>query len=364
VGAKIMKADGTANAKDAEIAFVNNTLHSLFSDVIVTLNETIIDGGEGQYSHKSMINTLFTYSTDTMEKQLFTSGFVKDDLTKPDDATNKGHIARKAWTNEGATKEFYGKLNVDLFRQRRSLVPNMNFRIKLIKNASKFAVFTTTADQPKFTIEKAVLYMKKIRPHPQILNAIEANLARSGVVQYPINRIEIVSIPLEQGKTEISRDQLFYGKVPKILLMCMIDSKAYNGDYKMNPYHYKHNKITFVDLRLDGESRPILPLKPDFVKKQCIREYASLLETMSIFGSDATLPITYTEFLSGYTFFAWNLTADYQGNPQNPAKRMSIRLDVKFEEALGSSINILLYCVFDSNIMIDGTGQVITDYKD
>ena len=81
VSAKITKADGktyAAHAADAkiEVAFINNVLHSLFSDIIVSLNNTILEGGQLQYSPKSMINTLFTYSTETMVKQLFASGFL------------------------------------------------------------------------------------------------------------------------------------------------------------------------------------------------------------------------------------------------------------------------------------------------
>src|SRR5438552_17713704 len=65
VTAKITKADGTAYAADAsaaktEVAFINNVLHSLFSDIIVSINDTIVEGGELQYNIKSMINTLFT----------------------------------------------------------------------------------------------------------------------------------------------------------------------------------------------------------------------------------------------------------------------------------------------------------------
>ena len=44
VKAKITKADGLAYAKDAEVAFINNALHSMFSDIIVTLGETIVEG--------------------------------------------------------------------------------------------------------------------------------------------------------------------------------------------------------------------------------------------------------------------------------------------------------------------------------
>ena len=74
---------------------------------------------------------------------------------------------------------------------------------------------------------------------------------------------------------------------------------------------------------------------------------------MNILGGDACLPFTYDEFLNGYIFFVWNLTADYDGQPQNPARRKNIRLDVKFAEVTKVSINILLYCVFDSTVMIN-----------
>src|SRR5579862_9604745 len=101
--AKITKADGSAYADKAEVAFTNNTLHSLFSDVVVTINETTVEGGEQNYPIKSMISTLFSYSKETMENQLFTSGFVKDDAAKADDVTNKGYVARRAWTSAGAS---------------------------------------------------------------------------------------------------------------------------------------------------------------------------------------------------------------------------------------------------------------------
>ena len=63
-------------------------------------------------------------------------------------------------------------------------------------------------------------------------------------------------------------------------------------------------------------------------------------------------------------FFAWNLTADYDGQPQKLVRRENIRLDVKFAEVKKASINILLYCVIDSTVMINGSGEVFKDYKD
>ena len=144
----------------------------------------------------------------------------------------------------------------------------------------------------------------------------------------------------------------------------MVDNDAASGIYTKNPFNFKHFNVKHLDLRIDGVSKPVLPLTPDFKGKKCIREYMSLLESMNILGKDASLPFTYNEFLNGYTFFAWNLTPDYLGQTQDPTKRSNIRLDLKFAEATATSMNILLYCVFDSTVIIDCSGNVIIDYKD
>src|SRR6266853_3047940 len=110
--------------------------------------------------------------------------------------------------------------------------------------------------------------------------------------------------------------------------MAMVDNESLSGVYTENPYNFQHNHVKYLDLKIGGTSKPLLPLTPNFKGKLCIREYMSLLETMSILGKDAYLPFTYDEFLNVYTFFVWNLTADYDGQPQNPTRRENIRLDV------------------------------------
>ena len=365
VKAKITKVDGSAYADKAEVAFINNALHSMFTDIIVTLGETIVEGGEQQYYLKSIISTLFAYSDTTIEKRLFAAGFVKDDAGKADDVKNAGYLTRRGWTNTGASREFYGKLFVDLFQQSRYLIGNMNMRIKLIKSTNSLALFTNIAgEKPKFVIESAKLFLKKVRPHPAIVNLVESHLSRGAMAHYPIHRTEITMIPTAANSLDITKDQLFYGKVPKILVMCMVDNEALSGVYGKTPFNFKHYNIKEVDLRIDGVSKPILPLTPDFKGGKCLREYMSLLENMNILGKDAYLPFTYEDYLAGgYTFFAWNLTPDYQGQAQDPTKRSNIRLCLKFAEATTTAINVMLYAVFDSTVMIDGSGNVLTDYK-
>ena len=169
--------------------------------------------------------------------------------------------------------------------------------IKLIKAAYDFAISCNIGgERPKFVIESAKLYFKRVKPHLSILQNIETTLSRGGTIHYPINRIDIVSIPVASNTLEVSKEQLFYGQVPKIIVMAMVDNEALSGAYNKNPFHFKHNNIKHIDLRMSGTSNPPLPLTPNFKEKTCLREYMSLLESMSIMGKDASLPFTYEEF--------------------------------------------------------------------
>src|SRR5438552_13833743 len=209
--------------------------------------------------------------------------------------------------SRGASKEFYGKLFVDIFQQLRYLISNVNMRIKLIKAAYAFAISCNiSAERPKFVIESARLYFKRIKPHASIVENIATTLSNGGMLHYPINRTDIVFIPVAANTLELTKEQLFYGRIPKLIVMAMVDTDALGGVYNKNPFNFKHNDVSHIDLRINGASKPILPLKPNFKEKSCQREYFSLLESMRIMGRDANLSFTYEEFQSGYTFFVWN----------------------------------------------------------
>ena len=63
-----LKYDGTAAADvtktDAPYFFCNNMLHSLFSDCTVSANGLKISNANGNYAHKSFIETEFSHNKD------------------------------------------------------------------------------------------------------------------------------------------------------------------------------------------------------------------------------------------------------------------------------------------------------------
>ena len=138
---------------------------------------------------------------------------------------------------------------------------NVNMKIKLVKAANSFVIWTYDAiEKPKFIIEKATLYLRKVRPNPQIANHVYENISKGAVVYYPINRTELTMLSISAGTLDFCKDQLFYGKMPKLLVMSMVDNVALNGVYGKNPFNFKHFGIKSIDLRVNGVSKPILPL--------------------------------------------------------------------------------------------------------
>ena len=66
------------------------------------------------------------------------------------------------------------------------------------------------------------------------------------------------------------QDNMFLGQLPERLIIGYVDSNALNGTITKNPFDFKHYKINFVALNVDG------PLQLDFENAGYIRSYMRL----------------------------------------------------------------------------------------
>ena len=71
------------------------------------------------------------------------------------------------------------------------------------------------------------------------------------------------------------------------------------------------------------------------------------------------------EFNRGYTFYAFDLTADsnIRASYRQANVPHNIRLDLEFRGTLSRTINVLIYAVFDSLIEITKLRDVILHYN-
>ena len=363
---KIVNSDGSAvkteSTKD-DVALVNNALHSVFSDVQVFINDKPTEGlGNTMYPYKSYISNLFKYSKEVQVQQLFAEGFSRDDYNNMDVVANTAFVARKAWTAAGASKKFFGKLNCALFNQDKLLIPGVDLMVRLERAKDAFAIFNTNAAlKPKVIIEEAILHLLTVKVNPAIFEYHARHLAQGLPVIYNVSKAVIATLPIKTGDKEFEKEDLFYGKVPKYILMAMVSNTAFHGDYAYNPFNFKNYNLTSLMLTRDDERIPFEMFKPDFKTGNTLREYMSLFQSNNLLGQNAVLPITYDEFKSGFTNFQWNLTDDGRGMNSGPVQRGNLKLNLEFADALTEAIVVILYGIFDSTIEVYGNDQVLVD---
>src|SRR3981189_247981 len=368
VKCKITNADGTAIeskiANDGQVAFVNNAMHSLFKDVEVQINGKRIEGGDNNYPYKSYIASVYRFSKETQEGQLFSVGFARDDHNAMDTVANSGYLKRKLWTNAGVVKEFKGKLNLSILNQRRFLVPGADLYIKFERAKDVFCIFNNVATlRPKVMIQSMELQLMTVKVHPEVMHQHAQALASGAPALYPIQRIEMETMICRRDSFGECKDFLFHGKIPKYIIMLMVSNTAMNGDYTKNPFNFKHFNVSYVHLTKDRSNIPFPPFEPNFAKNSALQEYMSLYQSNGVLGKNTVLPISYEEFKSGYTNFQWNLTEDGKGSNATGDPRGNLKIEVKFSEALTEAVNVLLYGIMDSNVMVYLDDVVEMDYN-
>lgn len=370
---KVVNSTGEANLIAADnIAPINNWLHSMFSDISLTISGTQIEGGNYHYPYKAYLSNLLTHSKGSKETHLIPSGWYKDTAGKFDNniEQNEGFTKRKALVAQSTTVELCGPLLLDFFLQNKYLLHNVDVALKLMQTKPEFQIMIKTADAVankanavKVVISSAILYVRRVKALPSKINMIEESLNMHNVV-YPLQRSELVTFTISQGSVSFNREAIFRGQMPKLIIVGFVRNDSFNGVYARNPFNFQNLNITNLALYREGESIPSRPLTPDFANNLYYREYMSLIQALELFNKADDVDITPDEFKNGYSLFGFNLTPDLcvAGHAQ-PIHDGNIRLEVQFANALETTMNCIIFGIFDGRIEITKHRNIIQDYK-
>ncbi|GFX47824.1 uncharacterized protein F54H12.2 [Trichonephila clavipes] len=123
VKAKIVKVDNTPITKDNTIGPVNLFLHSLFSQVDVSLNDRVVSNSSNTYPNRYYIETLLNHGYDSKTSQLTAELFYKDS----DDGLKK----RTEFFKESATVDMIWLYTFGFISSRSSLTQFSGFENKI-----------------------------------------------------------------------------------------------------------------------------------------------------------------------------------------------------------------------------------------
>ena len=368
IQAKITNADGSNLADDAAVAPVNLWLHSLFSQVDLSLNEKLISSSANTYPYRAYIETLLSYGTEAKHSHLTTSLWYKDTPGHQSaivGTDNKGLVARKQRTEQSKTVDMMGRLHLDLFCQERYLINGVDLRLRLVRSPDTFALMCVVGDdfRPKIVIQSATLFMRKVKLNPTVQLAHIKALERSPV-KYPIRRVETKVVSVPKGNMTLNQENLILGQLPKRVVIGCVNNDAFNGNFTENPFLFGHRHINFVALYVDGQQLPAKPLQPDFENGLYTRSFANVFIGTGQMSQDEGNDLNWSDYALGYTLFAFDLTPDLAevGGHFNVIKQGNLRLEIRFGKALAQTTNVIVYSEFENMIQIDRSRNVLFDF--
>ncbi|XP_012279562.1 uncharacterized protein F54H12.2-like [Orussus abietinus] len=347
---------------------VNNLLHSMFNQVDVFFNQTLVSPPNNTYAYKAYIETFLNYGSDAIKSHLTSSLWYGDTAGKMNclDGDNEGHKRRCALAGVGKPIDLIGHLHCNVFNQDRFLINGVEIRLRLVRSRDSFCVMDPT-DSFKVHILEATLLVRRVnRKNPGILLSHERALAKT-TVKYPLTRVEVKVMSMHAGLHGETLDNAILGQLPKRIILGFVDNRAFNGDRKVDPFNFAHYNINYLSLYVDGIQIPSKPLRPNFTKNRLyVDAYHTLFSGTGTHFLDQGNCIDVEKYPDDYCLLAFGLTPDLSANENshwNLIKHGSVRIEVRFEIALSSTVNCIIYAEYENVLEIDASRYVLVDFN-
>jgi hypothetical protein len=371
VRAQIVKGNNEPIDAADHVGPINLFLHSLFSEVDITLNDTLVTASNNTYAYRSYLETILSYGNAAKTSQLTSALYYKDNATHFEDANphdnnagNMGFKKRSVLIDEGRVVDMIGCVHSDLFFQDRFLPNDVNIRVRLVRNKDAFCLMSPVQGAAyKVKILECKLYVKKVKLSPSVFLAHAKALER-GNVKFPIRRAICKTFTIPRGNLDATQESLFSGQLPTRIVIGCVDNDSFNGSYAKNPFNFKHMNLSQLKVYLDGQQQSVKPLEINFANHQYINAYATLFMGTGKWMRDEGNQISREDFAGGYALYAFDLSPDQsEGDHFNLIKQGNVRLDLKFAQALPNTINVIAFAEFENILEIDRSRNVIFDYK-
>jgi hypothetical protein len=359
-------------ATDATANFgpVNLLPHAMLKSVDVVLNGTSVSMADQNYSYRSYIQVLYNHTKEDLEKTFSLAGWYKDIPAHMDSTVITENTALKKRRDRANAKgevTFIVKLVASVFQMEELFPSKVDIAVTLHKNSNnKFYMMFDEANNTNydFEISKAEMWIHKITVDTEYGLAVEQILSENHPIEYILSdpRVDVHQIP--SGVPSFHKDHITYGNLPRCLLIGFLETAAYNGTNKKNPFNFRHFDVRKISLHKDGLEYPRPAIVCNMSEKKYTDAYYHILSTFHAKGSPFVMDINETDLENGFFFAAWEFSPDQLGGdiPQNLVNQgTNIHLSVEFGTALTSAVSIIVYYELDMKVSINQYRQVTVE---
>ena len=358
---KITKVDGTAIAAADKVAFINLTIASLFSDVVIKIGDTQIHGGEYDYPYVAYLQTVTQFQKQAQKTHLKLWGWERDESGKFDDDGNTGHVARKAYISESNVYQLYGPLFRGILQQERFLINKTKMTIILKRQSPKFALLDPDGKDYKIVIEKAVLHVRHVTINPSVIEGHTIGLEKKNAI-YPYLNSRLIVHTVMKDCLESIRESIFSDGMPRALMIGMVEHEAYSGAIKKNPYNFQNYDLRKLCLYRGGALVHGKTFEPNFKEDHYADLYAHTMHSLKMYNKDDSNGLTLKEFKDGFNIYVFDLTPDNANDAPHRSISLEkgLRLELGFGTKLPHNVNVLILGLFDEFMEITKMRNVST----
>lgn len=368
-GQATRKVDSKNVAVDsAKVYVANNILHSIFDVVETHVNGFNSTKTDKHHHYIGYLKTLCSFGEEPLETYFELSGWSKDTaghMESLDDTDNTGLEERKSYFSGTPFRgEFMGKICSPLFFQEKVLPTQTSLKVIMRKAPDNF-VLMHEAGTFTLKIVEAVFWVQKVRVTPMVHDSYIQLLEEDHPIPYWLNTPRINYYTIEQGSSQFMRDDVFLGKMPRRIIIGMVETDSYHGKTDKNPFNFQHFDLAEICLYKDGIPYPRPLTKLDFRNKICAEAYHNFMTSMGAAYSDFVPHITKKDYMNGYSLFSYDMSPDQLGS-LHPASLLNmnsnIRLEMKFKNPLPKNITLLIYSESEHLMEIHRDRRVTLDF--
>ena len=363
VKCKIVKTDNTnlnyvtgdATQQDTPV-FVNNTLHSLFSDCTVTAQGVKVSSANGLYAHKAFIETEFSHNLEAKNTWLECQGYNYE--SNPSTHTLTAFTKREAETRSSATVTFIGRVASDFFSCEKHLVSGVELRIFFLRTRPEFCLIYDDAGKDyKVNITQANLYVRKMTLTENAYSAIETTLAKA-TARYRYTEIIPRTFLIGQNSQSWDQENVFSGQPIRRFILAMSTNAGFVGAKTTNPFHYQKFGLRSITVYRNGHPIAGTPLETDTDKKMYLNSMGALAFHEHGHG------ISFEEYANHY-LLVFDLTSTHQASHDYLHPELtsaSISISLRFDTALAQITEVLLLGECASTVYINNSRKVSKNY--
>ena len=334
------------------VTYVNNIMHSIFSNVEVYFNNQQIYNSNELYTHKSYISNNFKAALSEYKRVLHCEGYDykedSEDINNP--LPDPFFTRRMKMLSRPDGFMLYGKFGIDFFSTSELLYRNMKFRFRIIRARPSFYMIS---DNPNVSlvIVDCSLYTRRIALKDDYHKERIVLLAYAPVQhKYLETLAKKLITPARQN--QFTQENTFNNAPIRRVAIAINTNSAFTGSFTENPFWYQQ-----FDLRQIGILRGGQPFV-DFDTADNCRLYVTTMKAMNF--QDDIPSISIDDFNDHYVL-VFDLTSmqDATKNCHYPELAVEpLRLELNFTQPLENVTELIVLGERMSSIAVDKFGVV------